>query len=90
MTQFNYFRCDECSKILERTECSPMQLMYTLVACYDTDYDGYKAHFCSDTCLINYVKSKVKNHHNLPTIKDGDRLRESETLGEINNQKELN
>lgn len=88
MTKFDYWRCDECGKILENMECSPRQLMYTLIANYDTNPFEYRAHFCSQKCLKEYVDKKVKDHCNLPNIKDGDRDTEKETYGEIDNNKE--
>lgn len=87
MTQFNYWRCDECEKILRNAECSPIQLMFTLIANYDTK-DGYKAHFCSKDCLKKYVDEKVKEHYSLPNVSDGDRTEELETLGEVHNNQE--
>ena len=87
MTKFDYYKCDECGKILENCECSPKQLMYTLIANYDTN-ERYKAHFCSQKCLKSYVDNKVKEHYDLPNIEDGDRDVEGETLGDVEEQKE--
>lgn len=83
MTQFNYWKCDECGKILENIECNTNQLMYTLIANYDTDSNQYKAHFCSKKCLTQYINTKVKEHHNLPQLSDENRPKETETLGEM-------
>lgn len=96
MTRFDYFRCDECGKILENVESSSKQLMYTLVANYDTSESlghksintSYKAHFCSKDCLKKYVDIKVKNHDDLPIIRDGGRDIERENLGSIKENKE--
>lgn len=87
MTKFNYFRCDECSKMLENVECSTIQLMYTLIANYDTDV-GYKAHFCGKACLQKYIAEKVQEHGDLPLVTDGERFKERETLGMKYEQKE--
>ena len=94
MTRFNYFRCDECGKILENIESVENQLMYTLIANYDTSNDvyykgkGHKAHFCGQKCLKKYVNKKVKEHHDLPNIRDGERHPESITFGEMYKEKE--
>lgn len=87
MTRFNYWKCDECGKILENVECSGKQLMYTLIANYDTD-SRYKAHFCSKKCLEKYINNKVKEHQNLPNIEDGDRDVEHQTYGDMYEEKE--
>lgn len=95
MTRFDYWKCDECGKILENVECSPNQLMYTLVANYDTgkglgfptENMSYKANFCSSDCLKKYVNSKVSDHHDLPIVSDENRPKESITLGEIYEEK---
>ena len=87
MTQFNYWRCDECGKILENIECNANQLLYTLIANYDTDTE-YKAHFCSQKCLLSYVTNKVKEHYDLPNIKDDGRPEEMGTLGDVWKDKE--
>lgn len=89
MTKFDYWRCDQCEKILENCECSANQLMFTLIANYDTD-TGYKAHFCSAECLKKYVDTKVKDHHDLPNVKDGDRDTESISYGQMDKEKEKN
>ena len=78
MTEFHYWRCDECGKVLANCECHPNQLMYTLLANYDTSVDtgeeneigSNKAHFCSQKCLKRYVDTKVKDHADLPITKD--------------------
>ena len=73
MTKFDYYKCDECGKELENTECSPNQLMFTLHTNYDTSVSlGYSnkgniAHFCGKECLKKYIE-KVENHEDLPTI----------------------
>lgn len=87
MTRFNYWRCDECHKILENCECSNIQLMFTLIANYDTNWDKYKAHFCSQKCLQAFVL-KVKDHHDLPTTTDEGRPTEGGTLGSMLEEKE--
>ncbi len=81
MTRFNYWKCDGCGKMLENTECSQKQLMYTLIANYDTG-QGYKVHFCGQKCLQTYVTTKVREHYDLPMIEDGDRDIESGTMGD--------
>jgi hypothetical protein len=86
MTRFDYWKCDECGKILENCECLPNQLMFTLIANYDND--SGKAHFCSQKCLLSYVTTKVKDHHDLPIISDGGRTSEMQTIGEVNLEKE--
>ena len=88
MTRFDYWRCDECHKILENCECSNIQLMFTLIANYDTEWNKYKAHFCSQKCLLDFVKEKVKDHHDLPVITDEDRPIETGTLGSMMEEKE--
>lgn len=97
MTKFNYFRCDCCSKILCNAECSKNQLMFTLIANYDTTFDlgyddgnatSYKAHFCSQKCLLDYVTTKVKDHEDLPIVKDDDRDIQGFTKGEMLTEKE--
>jgi hypothetical protein len=88
MTRFNYWKCDECGKILENIECNTNQLLYTLIANYDTENGRYKAHFCSKKCLQTYIETKVKEHYELPQITDGDRPEEFGTLGEMWNEQE--
>ena len=83
MTQFNYWKCDECGKILENIECNSNQLMYTLIANYDTESNQYKAHFCGKDCLKKYIETKVKEHNGLPQITDENRPEERETLGQM-------
>jgi hypothetical protein len=85
MTRFDYWKCDACGKILENTECSANQLMYTLIANYDSD--DYKAHFCSQRCLKLYVSKQVKDHEDLPKVK-GEGYSEMVTLGQMEEEKE--
>ena len=87
MTKFNYWKCDECGKILENAECSLKQLLYTLIANYDTD-KNYKAHFCSKKCLKKYVNNKVEERTDLPNVSDGKRDKEWGTYGDMDEDKE--
>jgi len=41
MTRYDYWRCDECGKLLQNCECMPNQLMFTLIANFDTEYNKY-------------------------------------------------
>jgi hypothetical protein len=72
---------------MENVECSPAQLMFTLIANYDAD--DYKAHFCSKKCLFTYVDKKVFDRTDLPNIKDGQRNTECLTIGEIHKEQEM-
>ena len=73
MSKFDYYKCDECGKILDNIECASNQLMFTLIANYDTSEDlsfnvgGKHAHFCSKICLRKFI-DKIKEHNDLPTI----------------------
>lgn len=86
MTRFDYMKCDTCGQIVENCECILNQLMYTLIANYDTDV-CYKVHFCSQKCLVEYARTKVKEHCDLIPFED-DRPRESVTIGQMNDEKE--
>lgn len=76
MTDFEFSRCDECGKELERCECSRDQLLFTLTANYDTSETlgeshigfGNEAHFCSKKCLLQYIETRVEEHCDLPIV----------------------
>ena len=90
MSKFDYYRCDECRKVLENTECSPNQLMFTLIANYDTSEDlsfnigGKQAHFCSKKCLRKFI-DKIKEHCDLPTIEYNIKIEE---VGKLADEKQ--
>lgn len=88
MTKYNYFRCDNCGKIIYNIECHKNQLMYTLIANYDTNYDKYKAHFCGKKCLVEYINKNVQDHNDFVTLNDGNRPTEPLTIGDVNEEKE--
>ena len=73
MSKFDYYKCDECGKILNNAECDENQLMFTLIANYDCSPDlsfnvgGKCAHFCGVDCLRRFTK-KIEEHCDLPTI----------------------
>lgn len=87
MTIYHYWRCDQCGKILENAECVANQLMFTLIANYDTD-EGHKVHFCGKDCLKKYVDENVKEHMDLLPVNKDDEPVKSQTLGQLLEEKE--
>ncbi len=77
MTRFDYYRCDECGKILENIECNSNQLMFALIGCSDW---GGRVHFCGIKCLQKYT-AKLKTKE-LKSFKDGNRPEEAMSIGE--------
>lgn len=57
MTHLEFYRCDECAKVLDNCEASARQLMYKITECFDCNRTF---HFCSRECLMKFANRPYK------------------------------